>query len=204
MDLLHNHATHALEALLQNPVQFVPATDATYEDQKKIAPKLRPLVMDDVSHNSPEHRSFSPSVRQEPVSRLQARSEVVAHAISGRWIRQSSGPIPSRGFFNRHVMCYRNSMVQALMHTPKLVNWLEYHHPICAQDNRCTACALKKLSLQYWHASSTAEDVNRMMNSLESNLRKTSAFATWSWRRQQDANEYYLHLINSIIERHPR
>ena len=194
-------SSRALEALLRNPVPFVQATSLTYDDQKKLA---QPSIIEDVPQKCPGEQQICPLTRKRSFGRLQANPVLGTQAISGRWTGQASSHTPSRGFFNRHVMCYRNSTIQALLHAPKLVNWLSDHHPNCARDSRCTACAMKQLFVQYWNTSIAAKEVNQKMNQLEGNLRSTSAFANWSWARQQDANEYYLHLINSMIERHPR
>lgn len=47
--------------------------------------------------------------------------------------------------------CYINSLVIALLHVPKFVNWLEKAHQLGACPvSYCVACALTNLSLAYW------------------------------------------------------
>lgn len=52
-----------------------------------------------------------------------------------------------------------NSVIQALLHVPKFVNWLESEHEICTGDveerSRCVACALRVLAQLYWSTDST-------------------------------------------------
>ena len=52
-----------------------------------------------------------------------------------------------------------NSVIQALLHVPKFVNWLESKHEICTADveerRHCVACALRVLAQLYWGTDST-------------------------------------------------
>lgn len=49
-------------------------------------------------------------------------------------------------------LCYRNGALQALLHMPKFINWIEDAHPVCSipQVPDCVACALHRLSTVYW------------------------------------------------------
>ena len=200
----NNAPTEALQALLQKPVDFVPATSLTYNDQRmSIVSALNTPIVTTIQGDAYQQNGYL-QVQDDRIGLPHANTLLATQTVRGQWLQQASRSSPSKGFFNRHVMCYRNSMIQALLHAPKLVNWMEECHPSCAQGNRCTICALRSLSIQYWHPSYVAKDIDHKMDQLESNLRGTSAFTSWSWRRQQDANEFFLHLVNSMIERHPK
>ncbi|RDW71382.1 hypothetical protein BP6252_07945 [Coleophoma cylindrospora] len=58
-------------------------------------------------------------------------------------------------------LCYRNSLLQVLMHQAKLVAWLQvYHQPEnCLADDsaKCVSCCLRHLSTVYWQASGKQE-----------------------------------------------
>lgn len=51
-------------------------------------------------------------------------------------------------------LCYRSSLLQALLHSPKIANWfLEHHQPhSCVADSQddCVSCSLRKVVLAYW------------------------------------------------------
>ena len=199
-----NASIQALEAILRNPVRFVPATILTHNDQGgNMLSALYPPI-ESTPHGDTYQQNGCLQIKQKCIRLPPTNTPLATQTISAQWLRQASGMSSSKGFFNRHVMCYRNSMIQALLHAPKLVNWLEEFHPPCAQESRCIICALRQLSLQYWQTSSVPQDLNQKMNQLESNLRGTLAFTNWTWSRQQDANEFFLHLVNSMIERHPK
>ncbi|KAL3427571.1 ubiquitin carboxyl-terminal hydrolase [Phlyctema vagabunda] len=54
-------------------------------------------------------------------------------------------------------LCYRSSLIQVLLHQPKLVSWLEkFHQPHqCTAEvpGRCVTCALHQFSKVYWNGS---------------------------------------------------
>ena len=200
----YDEAARAVESLLRNPIQFVPATKRTYDDMKTTSPLFKSNIPPESSimaKDSGMNGAQIPVRAQEaPVQNSIAESP----EISARWQRQSASPSPPKGFSNAHVMCYRNSMIQALLHVPKLVNWLEDYHDTCPKENRCTICAFQRLSLHYWQTHPNSKDVNQSMASLTANLKTTATLRTWRWGRQQDANEFYMFLVNAMIERHSR
>ncbi|TAQ85144.1 hypothetical protein B7494_g6534 [Chlorociboria aeruginascens] len=57
------------------------------------------------------------------------------------------------------VLCYRHSLLQALLHLPMLVNWIINHlrpHLCCADSHQvCVSCALFALVQEYWCSRST-------------------------------------------------
>jgi hypothetical protein len=55
------------------------------------------------------------------------------------------------------VICYRLSLLQALLHLPRFVNWLQDQHTAAqcvSNPGRCVSCCLRSLSLEYWKGSS--------------------------------------------------
>ena len=52
-------------------------------------------------------------------------------------------------------LCYLISVLQALLHAPKILNWLESHQD-CFWEN-CLACVLRNLAAQYWRQAGAAE-----------------------------------------------
>lgn len=64
-------------------------------------------------------------------------------------------------------------------------------------------CALRRLASAYWSKSDPNREMVQRLVQLEQNLKATAAFSKWRWNRQQDANEYYLHVLNALIERTP-
>ena len=201
---LYDEAARAVESLLRNPIQFVPATKRTYDDMKTTSPLLKSNVPPELSTMPKDSGITGAEISVRPEEPPLQDSISQPPEISARWQRQSASPSPPKGFSNAHVMCYRNSMIQALLHIPKLVNWLEDYHDICPKENRCTICAFQRLSLLYWQTHPNSKDVNQSMASLTANLKTTATLRTWRWSRQQDANEFYMFLVNAMIERHSR
>jgi len=66
-------------------------------------------------------------------------------------------------------LCYRHSLLQAILHLPKLVNFLIlYHQPSnCVSDNSCLSCLLRTLAEGYWRGSSSKE-LSKVLRSLHS------------------------------------
>lgn len=79
----------------------------------------------------------------------------------------SSTPLRNHG--NR---CYRNAVLQALLHIPKVVNWMEIEHKDCTIHD-CTLCWFKGLCTEYWNHPSSPRAVNDELVSLEKNLSRT-------------------------------
>lgn len=83
-------------------------------------------------------------------------------------------PRPARlslGFQNKGVRCYSNSLVIALLHLPKVVNWLDqYHTGNACVKARCVACTLAKLSEAYWHQKPDRIAVERLLARFEAEI----------------------------------
>ncbi|KZF20703.1 cysteine proteinase [Xylona heveae TC161] len=192
----------ALEALLKNPIHFVPATHLTAEDEAKMA-VLRPRKV----------------VRKHETA-AQARRRTQTQHISKSWNSAytgqgaKGGPLSSQGMPNDNAaMCYRRSTMQALMHVPMFVNWLEQKHQSgrCMRGGKsCLACQLRLLKEAYWQRSGPGglsqsqhrQQIYRAVKALDVLCRKVG------WRHpsseQQDAQEFLLWMLDTIREQLPR
>ncbi|QSZ34527.1 hypothetical protein DSL72_006121 [Monilinia vaccinii-corymbosi] len=68
------------------------------------------------------------------------------------------------------VSCYRNSLLQGLLHLPKFFNFLVDQHPVetCVNPRKdCLACSLSHLSARYWTVGSHKKEITAMLRGLE-------------------------------------
>jgi uncharacterized UBP type Zn finger protein len=104
-----------------------------------------------------------------------------------------------KGIYNPSQLCYRNSVLQALLHSPHIGNFLnKYHSPdlcLLSDDEWCVACALLRVHTLYW--SGTAAELRREMNELQKTFRanKWSAGASSG---QADPEEFLTWLIKTL------
>ncbi|KAK4631729.1 hypothetical protein CLAFUR4_02883 [Fulvia fulva] len=60
----------------------------------------------------------------------------------------------SKGLYNEGTWCYRNALLQCLLHMPAYCNALAIMHPKCTLGaRRCVRCALKNVATRYWGRS---------------------------------------------------
>lgn len=126
------------------------------------------------------------------------------------------------GFRNRGASCYLNSLIIALLHVPKFVNWiLHFHEAETCDVTYCVACALHYLTLAYWNDFGDSRKTETALADfamviargqfhdsappLVLNLNQFSASPkgsqAWSKReqeRQQDASEFYTWLLSKL------
>ena len=147
----------ALQFLLKDPIRFVLATSLTFDDEENMAPVLRPRKRLNETQEQRQNRTNVSRSTPNPVCRRTDNTIKVNH-ISPRWLAQQVGHHPSRGFRNETgTDCYMNSVLQALLHIPRFVNWLDFEHQNCTADEpgSCLACALHVLSQRYWDRNSS-------------------------------------------------
>ncbi|KAI9836217.1 MAG: hypothetical protein M1819_001554 [Sarea resinae] len=167
----------ALEALLLNPIRFVPASHLTKEDEAKMV-QLRPRKI----------------VRKNENAR-QARRKQKSQHISRSWGPLRENGLRSQGMWNPRVLCYRRSTLQTLMHLPIFLNWLaEDHrqHQGLVEAQKCLACHLRDLKDSYWQAGTTLGTIKAQLVRIDRLCRNIG----WSLppNTQQDAQEF-LHWI---------
>ena len=156
-------AVRALQKLLKNPIAFVPATSLTFKDEARMLPVL-------CRRNTIRQNESVPQRHQRPKVRVltlvswyyAADMDWQMSDISAIWHRQSAGPTPSRGLQNTQNLCYRNSVLQALLHVPKFVNWLEQDHSSCTIA-RCVACSLRTLCFRYWDVPEDQQTITQAL-----------------------------------------
>jgi ubiquitin C-terminal hydrolase len=109
-------------------------------------------------------------------------------------------PALQRGFDNfTGVLCYRISLVQALLHIPKLVTLLWDNHlpTLCVVDDRndCSACALRSLVIAYWKVQNSST-LLALFRNLHSLLKRRG----WTEMGQGDPNEQLTFLFRILRE----
>jgi uncharacterized UBP type Zn finger protein len=109
-------------------------------------------------------------------------------------------PDLQRGFENFNgVLCYRISLIQSLLHIPKLVTiLLEFHIPsLCVVDNRkdCLACLLRGLVRAYWQMPN-----GTVMAALFQNLHSLLKRRGWTENGQADPNEQLTFMFKILRE----
>ncbi|KAI1007502.1 hypothetical protein K3495_g726 [Podosphaera aphanis] len=133
-------------------------------------------------------------------------ARISQHRIHSRKIKSSWVSMPTsaqKGIYNPAVLCYRNSLLQALLHSPKVVNWLRTYHGLekCAlRGSSCVACRLLAVFESYW--GSTPKDLLYATKELD------KAFRLTGWQggrtgRQEDPEEQFVWLAKVLSEQLP-
>ncbi|MCJ1249668.1 hypothetical protein MMC30_006894 [Trapelia coarctata] len=141
---------------------------------------------------------------------LQARLRIAAQGIPKSWAesdkerKQNPGQLQTRGLRNKGNYCYRNGLLQGLIHQPVFSRWARWHHnTTCTISNgqKCIACALHNLITQYWNSNSnTLAPFSNQLDRFHDNLNRAG------WTRdsgQQDAHELYTRIYDSLFEQLP-
>ncbi|KAK4580185.1 hypothetical protein LTR86_000388 [Recurvomyces mirabilis] len=97
------------------------------------------------------------SRRSSKSSSRKRQDTVLGSRVSKRW-PEDVRYIRPRGFRNiGGATCYRNSMMQSLLHVPVFCNYLgQMHQDTSHAEDKCVACALQFLSYSYWHDRDSA------------------------------------------------
>ncbi|OJD20009.1 hypothetical protein AJ78_00025 [Emergomyces pasteurianus Ep9510] len=87
-------------------------------------------------------------------------------AESGEWSQCYVRSLP-KGLVNENrTVCYRNSVLTSLMHSPVLVKWLDRHSLICRLkiEFGCLACHLAAFADTYWSANTSQSSEKLLLN----------------------------------------
>ena len=193
-----NPAVQTLNSLLKQGIEFIPATHRTIEDEEAMAPTLRPRSNSYANENA-DQRLKRVAVWELALTKwFSTNMYEQTHHISSNWQKQRFRASPSRGLHNRSVDCYRNSLFQALVHMPKVVNYFEMHHKYCQRDD-CVACAFKNFTEDYWN-DPTDNKVYKALSLLQTNMANSRKFRNvqWTWSRQNDSMEFLLTLLKTL------
>ncbi|KFZ09004.1 hypothetical protein V501_05754 [Pseudogymnoascus sp. VKM F-4519 (FW-2642)] len=108
-----------------------------------------------------------------------AERQAMAATVSEEWMERISMKQP--GFDNiKMSRCYRHSLLQALLHIPKLVNWLLEFHKLgeCCSHRPavCIACKLRDLATLYWVQNSSRQEIYALLKDID----RTLAIRGWA------------------------
>ncbi|KAI9716548.1 MAG: hypothetical protein M1812_005279 [Candelaria pacifica] len=142
---------------------------------------------------------------------IQRQQRLLHQHIPPNWGRQRGAGLRTQGMPNwNRVLCYRHSGLQAFLHVPKFVNWLEQEHMAadCAIDN-CLACALRDLCEVYWleNPPPAISQKTAIRKALE-RIDKLAHLLRWydedrRPNQHQDAEEYFRWILTTIADQLP-
>jgi ubiquitin C-terminal hydrolase len=121
----------------------------------------------------------------------------------------------TKGLRNPGVLCYRNSVLQCLLHVPEFFRFLDKADRCPTPGDGCVFCALRGFAHQYW---TIADDTGRenavtMVNTAMENNKglnpddkegygflfpNGSDLPNMMGSGQQDAHEYFLGVVNML------
>lgn len=156
-----------------------------------------------------------------PPCRVKGLGKVVDGRIRKSWpFAAFGGSIQTKntrakGLHNPGVLCYRNAMLQCLLHTPEFFRYLQCEERCSTPGDGCVFCALQNLALQYWTTErdkfpqSAVTMVNTAMEKHppqnpgdrdEYGFLRSSASSPINMAAsgQQDAHEYFMGLFNML------
>ncbi|KAM3078112.1 hypothetical protein ACMFMG_002588 [Clarireedia jacksonii] len=110
-----------------------------------------------------------------------------------------------RGMYNPNVLCYRNSLLQSLLHLPKFVNFLiEQHLPkhCVIEQQKCLACSLRILALKYWSPEFSSREFTVLLRRLETQFKSLRWEGSLSGE-QMDADEQLSWVLSTMSEQLP-
>ncbi|KAL8639141.1 MAG: hypothetical protein Q9228_003786 [Teloschistes exilis] len=139
-------------------------------------------------------------------------SDENATNISGKWAPQAQQAAQGSGFTNPKFRCYLNSLVIALLHIPKFVNFVEAHatssqEHVLVYKRSCVVCALAGLALEYWKPAEKTSKVEQKLDIFLKLLDAGGFDEIEPWPKvkqeliQQDAAEFYIWLL-AVIRSH--
>lgn len=210
LDAIHGkgRATNAsqlsVEELLRTPLTFVPATYLTTEAERRLS-KVDGSPLSEEGKGEEKNISSTTGASKN----FELRTD---------WPRPNR---PSQGLSNPGNLCYRRSVLQALLHLPTFVHWIGGNHvhvklsepqrsggkkhslQIKSSTSACLACALRSLSYEYWHNNSKGtlrqalRDFDRAVSAIGPN--STPRWSATGSLTQADAHEF-LYWMLQVLE----
>ncbi|PLB45365.1 cysteine proteinase [Aspergillus steynii IBT 23096] len=130
-------------------------------------------------------------------SRNQTSRQVIP--VPTAWSAEYQGLTPSKGFLNTSTVCYRNSALCFLLHSPTLLNWLAAHHGDQGCEEQCVSCQLHRLAVSFWKGNSENDDQETVLMVLWVQLQAS----TWDYvdlEEQQDVREFIEQLFGQMYQ----
>ncbi|KAI9041530.1 cysteine proteinase [Aspergillus affinis] len=124
---------------------------------------------------------------------------ITSRNVLPSWSADYHGLTPLRGFANSSVLCYRNSALCVILHSPLLINWMASHYEEHLTD-RCVICLLHRLVVSFWKGDSSGEDKDAVLEQFWTRIREYGC--TWSKQspeEQQDVREFIESIFNQMI-----
>lgn len=187
-------ARERLFKILEQPIHWKPATEKTLATEMPV-------------------RTRRQAIDVHP--RQKAKDKIVRDLVYSGRVSKTWPPFarvrPFRGLRNPHNYCYRRSVMQAFLHLPAFISWIEGHPS--TGDNRsiecptipCIACAFRKLLKAYYSKQPISAElgsfdasINRIWPRLRyiSNKRQIMALQ----HSQQDADEFIVCILNALCD----
>ncbi|KAF2432272.1 cysteine proteinase [Tothia fuscella] len=140
-----------------------------------------------------------------PTIPLKYPEQLVGEGFTLPWPSWTIGK-RSTGFYNPGIYCYRRVALQALVHMPLFLRFIEKHNRSDAGDrsdtsncskSSCLTCALKEIAICYWTAApSRGSNLIPAFDELVNKL-STKRFAI---NAQQDAEEFLTWILHKLHE----
>ena len=142
--------------------------------------------------------------------RLRDLGRVIDGRIRKGWPFERSGgsltkeKSKSKGVYNPGVQCYRNAVLQCLLHTPEFFHYLSRQDRCATPGDNCVFCALRGLALEYWtntkskHRQKALANVNIAMKNHQEPGVSYGFMHNMNASGQQDAHEYFLGMAGML------
>lgn len=142
-----------------------------------------------------------------PPSLKTAQNEVKAAKTAGSFLREFPTKMQNftaKGIPNKGLFCYRNSIIQALMHVPAIHDYLSKHNQpngdkCPCPGTSCICCLLREFTNVHF---SDEKGINKKQKALELIDKLLGGdFAKIGCRHeQQDADEYAIRMLDKAVE----
>ena len=148
-----------------------------------------------------------PAARGRPRKVIPSTPAAKNDRISKRWPSRINDR-NTKGLNNPDNVCYRNSMLQCLIHQPSIFDYLGNMHQNCEQNStQCVVCALQALLQSYWNypyqpapAALPAEAVQTLHDAISNTVNPAHPFYVDAINisAQADSWEFLGYLLDEI------